>query len=113
MRRETPVVMILVLGLMLLLCVGIYAQVKKDTKSGLDRIEGTIQALNKEKGTLNITQTSSKTMWKVTYNDQTKFTKRNTPAKLEDLKEGQRVIVLGKYEHDTLMAARIDMRTEK
>ncbi len=113
MRRETLVVMILALGLVLLLGVGIFAQVKKDTKTGLDRIEGTVQALNKEKGTLNVTQTSSKATFKVTYNDQTKFTKRNAQAKLEDLKEGQRVIVLGKYENDTLMAARIDIRTEK
>ncbi len=113
MRRGTPVVTILSVGLVLLLGIGIYAQVKKDTKTGLDRIEGTIQALNKEKSTLNVTQTSSKATFKVMYNEQTRFTMRNAPAKVDDLKDGLRVIVLGKYEKDMLMAARIDIRTEK
>ncbi len=112
MRRGIPVVVILALCLTLVLGAGVYAQIKKDTKTGLDRIEGTIQALNKEKSTLTIIQSgSTKASWKVIYNDQTKFTMRNKPAKLEDLKDGQRVIILGKAEKEVLTAVRIDIRT--
>jgi len=105
--------MILVLGLTLVLGAGLYAQVKKDSKTGLDRIEGTIQSMNKDKSTLSIVQTGTRATWQVVYNDQTKFTRRNEPAKLEDLKDGQRVICLGKYEKDQLTASRIDIRTAK
>jgi len=113
MRRGTPAVMILVMGLTLVLGAGLYAQVKKDSKTGLDRIEGTIQSMSKDKNTLSIVQTGSRATWKVVYNDQTKFTMRNAPAKLDDLKDGQRVICLGKYEKDELVASRIDIRTPR
>jgi len=114
MRRGIPAVMILILGLTLVLATGIYAQVKKDTKTGLDRIEGTIQAMSKDKSMLTVIQSGTpKATWNVMYNDQTKFTMRNAPAKLDDLKDGQRVIVLGKYEKDVMTAARIDIRTAK
>ena len=113
MRRGTPAVMILILGLTLVLGAGIYAQVKKDTKTGLDRIEGTIQAINKDKSTLTVKQTGTTTSWKVLYTGETKFTMRNQPAKVDDLKDGLRVIVLGKYEKDELKADRIDIRTTK
>jgi len=113
MRRGIPAVMILVLGFTLLLGAGL-AQVKKDTKSGLDRIDGTIQFLDKAKSTMRLTQTApARGSWQVVYNDKTAIGWRNKPAKIDDLKEGQRVIVLGKYEKDVLNAARIDIRTEK
>jgi len=114
MRRSTALVMTLVLCLTLVLGAGIYAQVKKDEKSGLDRVEGSVQAINKDKSTLNVIQSgATKTTWKVAYNDQTKFTMRNSPAKVDDLKDGLRIVVLGKYEKDMMTAARIDIRTEK
>jgi hypothetical protein len=52
-------------------------------------------------------------VWKVLYNDKTKYSIRNEPAKLEDLKDGLRVIILGKFENETMTAVRIDIRTEK
>jgi len=114
MKRGIPVVMILVLGLTLVLVVGLYGQIKKDAKTGLDRIEGTIETLNKDKSTLSLKQSgASGASWQVAYNDKTVISLRNRPAKIEDLKEGLRVIVLGKYEQTTLNATRIDIRTEK
>ena len=110
MRRVTTSALILTLCLAVALSAGIFAQVKKDSKTGLDRITGTIQNINKDK-TLTVTQTGNvKGTWKVSYSDQTKVTERNADAKAESLKEGQRVIVLGKYEKDVLVAARIDIR---
>lgn len=112
MKRGIPVVMILVLSLTLVLGVGLYAQVKKDSKTGQDRLEGTIQTLDKAKSTLTIVQSgpSTKPTWHIVYNDTTKFTARNKPSKVDALKEGQRVIVLGKYEKDVMTATRIDTR---
>jgi hypothetical protein len=106
--------MILVLCLTLVLNIGLFAQVKKDPKSGLDRLEGTVQAINKDKSTLTLVQSgATKASWQVAYNDQTKYTMKNQPAKAADLKEGLRVIILGKFEKEIMTAARIDIRTEK
>jgi hypothetical protein len=114
MRRGIPVVMILVLGFTLVLGAGLYAQVKKDAKTGLDRIEGNIQNLIKDKSTLSVRQIGTdKVFWQIAYTDKTKITLKNKPAKIEDLKEGQRLIVLGKYEKDILNASRIDIRSQK
>jgi hypothetical protein len=112
MKHGIPVVMLLVLGLTLVLGFGLFAQVKKDAKTGQDRIEGTIQALDKAKSTLTLVQSSgtTKPTWHVMYNDQTKFTARNKPAKADNLKEGQRVIILGKYDQNVMTASRIDIR---
>jgi hypothetical protein len=110
MKRATTLALILTLCFTVALSAGIFAQVKKDSKTGLDRITGTIQNINKDK-TLTVTQTGNvKGTWKVSYTDSTKITERNADAKAASLKEGQRVIVLGKYEKDVLVASRIDIR---
>ncbi len=114
MRRGIPAVMILVLGLTLVLSVGLYAQLKKDAKTGLDRLEGTIQTLDKEKFTMSVVQRSAtEASWQVAFNDKTAITLKNKPAKIDDLKMGSRVIVLGKFENKVLNAHRIEIRTEK
>ncbi len=112
MRHAIPVVMLVTLGLVLVLGFGLFAQVKKDAKTGEDRIEGTIQALDKDKSSLSLVQKSgvAKPTWHVVYNEKTKFTMRNKAAKADDLKEGQRVIVLGKYAENIMTASRIDIR---
>ncbi len=114
MRRYTTSLTIFAVCLALALGVGLFAQVKKDAKSGLDRIEGMAQAINKDKSELTVVQSgSTKASWHVTYSDKTIYTMRNKPAKADDVKEGLRVVVLGKFENGVLMAARIDIRTEK
>ena len=112
MKHKIPVVLVLVLGLTLVLGFGLFAQVKKDAKTGQDRIEGTIQSLDKDKSSLTLAQSggATKPTWHIVYTDQTKFTMRNKPAKVDELKEGQRVIVLGKYDQNVLTASRIDIR---
>jgi hypothetical protein len=109
MRRGTPTEIILVLSLTLMLGAGVYAQVKKDAKTGLDRIEGSILSINKAKSTLSVAQAGdTRTTWKVTYSDQTKFTLNYKPSERNDLKNGQRVVALGKFEKGVLKADRID-----
>jgi hypothetical protein len=113
MKRGIPAVMVLVMGFTLVLGIGLYAQVHKDTATGLDRIEGRVQSIQKEKSTLSLQQTGGTIVWQVVYNAQTKYTIRNKPGKVEDVKEGFRVIVLGKFENNTMTAVRIDVRAEK
>ena len=118
MRRGIPAVMVLALAVTLVLSVGLYAQVTKDKETGLDRIEGRVQSINKDKSTLTVQESGGgtsggKAVWQVSFDTVTKFTMRNQPAKLEDVKDGLRVIVLGKYGNNVMKAARIDVRTEK
>ncbi len=111
MRRGMSAV--LVLCLTLVLGAVLSAQIKKDAKTGLDRIEGKIQSINKEKSTIGVKESGTTSpVWQVVYNAQTKFTMRNKPAKVEELKDGLRVIVLGKFSNEVLTAARIDIRGE-
>ena len=49
MKRGIPAVMVLVLAVALVLSVGLFAQVTKDKQTGLDRIEGRVQSINKDK----------------------------------------------------------------
>lgn len=114
MNWKTSTRMILVLGLILALGAGLYAQLKKDAESGQDRLDGVIQILNKDKSTLSVRETgTTAAFWQVAFDDKTAVTLKNKTAKMEDLKEGMRVIILGKYEKGTLNASRIDIRAEK
>jgi len=112
MKRGLPVVLTLVLGLILMLGFGLFAQVKKDVKTGQDRVEGTIQNVDKAKSTLAVVQSgaSAKPTWHVVYDSKTQITAHAKPAKADDLKVGKRVIVLGKYDQNVLTASRIDIR---
>ena len=50
----------------------------------------------------------------VAYSADTKVTYRNKPGSMDDVKEGRRVIVLGKFNDKTqLVATRIDVREGK
>ncbi len=116
MRRSIPAVCILALGLTLVLGVGLYAQLKTEPGTGLDRVSGLIQEIDKQKSTLTLLQkgTVAKYWW-VAFNDKTTVTMRNNPAKIEDLKNAAHVIVLGKFDTGkyVLNASRIEIRDEK
>jgi hypothetical protein len=76
-----------------------------------DRLSGTIQMM--DKNTSTITLRKDTVTRSVVYNQDTKFTKRNKPGSLDDVKEGRRVICMGKFdEKNRLVATRIDVRTE-
>jgi hypothetical protein len=93
----------------------ISAQVKKDEKTNLDRIEGTVQSVNKDKSVITVRQTGSvNTVWTVTYSSETEFTYRNEASTIDEVKHNRRVIVLGKVGSKAqINAARIDVRTGK
>ncbi len=77
-----------------------------------DRLEGTVKTINKDTSTIMIAK-GSNPPHTVIFSATTKFTKRNQPASLDDVKEGRRLICLGKFDDKTrLMATQIDVRTE-
>jgi hypothetical protein len=114
MKRGLSVAVALSLVLAFVLGAVAYAQIKKDPKTGLDRIEGTIQSIAKDKSTLSLKQsTAQAAVWTVAYNDKTKITMQNKPATMDVVKAGARVIVEGKFADNVLTAARIEVRAEK
>ena len=117
MRRSIAGVLAVALVLSLGLVAGLRAQATKDAKSGLDRLEGIVVSIDKEKSEITIRQkATTSTEWKVAYTPDTKYSFRNEPAKIDAVKEHLRVICLGTFgtENKTkLTAARIDVRTDK
>jgi hypothetical protein len=98
------------------LVAGARAQAKKDAATKLDRIEGTVTDVQKDKSEFMVRQ--SKTMnvvWTISYTPETKFTYRNENAKLEDLQVGRRVVCLGTFgnEKARMAALRVDVRSGK
>jgi hypothetical protein len=109
---------ILMMGLILVLAAGLYAQVIRNQITGEDRIHGRIQVLDKAKSTISVQQiataASPKILFHVVYNENTAVTMNGiTPAKPDDLKKGLLVVITGKSENDVLVASRIEIRTEK
>jgi hypothetical protein len=114
MRREISIVIAVALACSLVLVSGLYAQIKKDAKTGLDRLEGTVQLIDKEKSIITIRQSGTpNAVWDVVYDAQTKFTFRNEASSFDEVKEGRRVICLGKADtKGRLVAGRVDIRNK-
>ncbi len=116
MRRDITLMLVVVLVASIVLVPGLSAQAKKDPKTGLDRLEGFVTSVDKDKSTIMVRQSGSTSIvaWTIAYTADTKFTYRNEAGSLDDVKEGRRVIVLGKFGEGTKMTAdRIDVRTGK
>ena len=85
---------------------------------GLYRIEGTVIGVNKKASTISIRQRSHTNMaWTIHYNEATSFSYRNTITSLDDVKNGRRIICLGRYEEkggkNEMVATVVDVRTGK
>jgi hypothetical protein len=93
-------------------------QKKEDAKTKAaakqDRIDGTVQMMDAKTKMITVRLRGKTNQQQVMYDDKTTFTFRNKPAKVEEVKDGRRVIVLGKTnDKNVLMATRIDVRDEK
>ena len=76
-----------------------------------DRIDGTVKGIDKKTKTIMVQVRGQNLRRDVIYDDKTKFTYRNKPASLEDVKDGRRVIVLGKLtDKGQMNATRVDVR---
>ena len=100
------------LGVLLTLALvsqGVAQEKKKAAQPKEDRVSGTIQIMNKDTSTLTVR--SGNIQRTVIYNADTKFTKVNKPGSIDEVKEGVRVICVGKFDEKArLVATRIDVR---
>ena len=88
-------------------------EAKKQGKVAPLRIEGTVVLISKDSSKITVQQQGN-VRRTVLYDEKTRFSFRNKPGSIDQLKEGVRVICLGK-ENDKkdYLATRIDIRAEK
>jgi catabolite regulation protein CreA len=95
------------LGLML---AALVVQLSAADKEG--RVSGVVQMVSKDTSTITVREGS--VPHAVVYSGDTKFTNRNKLGSIDDVKEGRRIICIGKFDDKgaKLMAIRVDVRTE-
>jgi len=112
MKRSFSICMGLFFGFLLTLAVATQAKAQDKSKAKEDRLTGSIHMINKDTSTVTIRR--GNVQRQVVYNADTKITYRNKPGSMDDVKEGRRVICLGKFNDKTqLVATRIDVRDGK
>jgi len=112
MRRSFTICMGLFFGFLLSLAVATQAKAQDKAKAKEDRLTGSIHMINKDTSTITIRR--GNVQRQVVYNADTKITYRNKPGSMDEVKEGRRVICLGKFNDKTqLVATRIDVREGK
>lgn len=115
MKRRWFIGMGLMLGSLLILpAIATGEAEQKDSKTAAgkqDRIDGTIHMMDKATKMVTVRLRGKTEQRQVIYDDKTAFTFRNKPGTLDELKDGRRVIVVGKHnDKNQLMATRIDVR---
>jgi formylmethanofuran dehydrogenase subunit E len=116
MRRGIASILAVALVSSLGLAAGVYAQATKDEKTKLDRIDGTVMDVNKDKSEISVKQSkTTNTTWIIVYTPDTKFTYRNVAANIDEVQKTRHVICLGTFSSDKarMTAARIDVRSGK
>ena len=110
MERRLPLLLALLLGAALAAPTALsYAQ---DT-SKEDRVTGTVQLVTKDTMTILVTGEAGNAQNQVVYNADTKFTKDNKPASIDDVSTGKRVICLGKLNDKGQLVARTHRRAAR
>jgi hypothetical protein len=94
------------------LVASLFSQITKDPATKQDRIDGTIQSIDTKASTIAIRQRGNANFFcQVVYDKATQFTYRNKPSTFDEVREGRRIICLGKAESPNKMTAtRIDIR---
>jgi hypothetical protein len=83
----------------------------KGKAAKVDRLDGTIRAVDQKAKAIVVRARGMTLERQVIYDDKTKFTFRNKPSSLDEVKDGRRVICLGHYDDKGhLIATRIDVR---
>jgi hypothetical protein len=116
MRRRLSIAIIVCVGISMAPLAAIAAQEKKESKktAKLERVEGNVHMMDKATKVVTVTLRGKGNTRDVVYTDATKFSFRNKPATLDEVKDGRHVICLGRLnDKKQLVAARIDVRDEK
>ena len=113
MKRTLSVLSSLMVAVALALAMSSQVIAKDAKKSNKEsRLSGTVQMINKDTSTITI-RDQNNVQRPVVYSGDTKFTYRNKPGSIDDVKDGRRVICLGKFDETRLMATRVDVRSGK
>jgi hypothetical protein len=115
MGRRLFIAVGLFLGVVLALPVVEARQTDAKTAAGKqDRIDGSVHMIDKATKIVTVRLQAKPDQRQVIYDDKTAFTYRNKPATLDEVKDGRRVIVVGKMnDKGQLIATRIDVRDQK
>ncbi len=112
MNRRYMTVLAVCAALALMLATAGQVAAQQAAKGNTVEYKGRVTAVSKEASTISIQ--SGTQVVQVKYTDQTQFTYRNKPGKLDDVKEGRRVIVLvDATQKDKMIAKRVDVREGK
>jgi len=112
MKRSITILMGILVGIVMALTLASQASAQEKKGKKEERLAGTVHMINKDTSTITIRRGNLQRQ--VVYSADTKFTYRNKPGTLEDVKDGRRVICLGMYDEKTrLMASRVDVREGK
>ena len=110
LRFAVAVAVIACAALVLLSTAQMLAQ-EKNAAAKPAQYNGTIKTLDKNAKTFTLQSGSTTAGIQVKYSDTTKFTHRNKPGSVDDLKEGRRVMVLiDPAKPKDMVALRIDFR---
>ena len=75
-----------------------------------DRLSGMVRSIDKGKMTIEMRmRTSASSIRQVMYDSGTKFTMQGKPATADDVKEGLRIVALGKFEGVNLKATQVSL----
>jgi hypothetical protein len=78
-----------------------------------DRLTGSVKMINKDSSTITIRPRNTANQRIIVYSADTKITLRGKASSMDQVKEGRRVICLGKFDDkNRLVANHIDIRTE-
>jgi len=106
MKRSFSLLFALIVGIALSLAAA--GPASAQGKKGADqenRVSGTVHMINKDTSTITV-RTRQNVQRQVIYNASTKYTDRDTkPAKMEDIKDGRRIIAVGKWNDKTQLVA--------
>jgi len=102
----------LLLGTALFFTLVMVAGAQEKKKESLDRVQGTIQLIDRGSNTITVRPSGGTAQRQVVYSDSTAITNQNKPGgTVDQLKDGVRVICVGKFnDKGQLVAARIDIR---
>ena len=118
MRRRLSLALVVWLGICLVPLALTAAQSKEGKGEGKapakeTRVEGNVHMIDAAKKTVTVTLRGKTSTQEVVYSDATKFTFRNKPSTLAEVKDGRHVICLGSVnDKNQLIATRIDVRDE-
>ena len=104
MKMRSMVALLLGTALFFTLVMVAGAQEKK--KESLDRVQGTIQVIDRGSNTITVRPSGGTAQRQVVYSDSTKIMKVNEPGgTVDDLKEGVRINCVGKFNSKTQLEA--------